>query len=308
MERVSAQILAGGLPELRAVPRPDGLPSALAGWEGAGFGAVLWLRWLSNGEFDTECVVLGCDPDGEWAAHSSCGAGGTWYPCVDELTGSWRRLNEDPDDVLVCWCDDTTTAVTGPDGAGDTFLRIVSGFAVPEVAALRVASPSVGTYVVEPHPVTGALLVGTLGPEPLVLAALDADGAELRGPTGEVVLDDLAASLPPDPPGVHADALVPCADHTSHVGEFRNTYTPGALLHPGVAASPEAALDLHLRDRPPIAARLRYDRAVSRARAVTFHGRSADGVVHAVVTAEQVGGPDRWLVSFARACAEKAER
>ena len=58
-----------------------------------------------------------------------------------------------------------------------------------------------------------------------------------------------------------------------------------------MAGSPEDALDLHLRERAAGPPALRFTRAGAEPAVVTFHGRTDDGVVHAVVTAEQVGGP-----------------
>ena len=87
------------------------------------------------------------------------------------------------------------------------------------------------------------------------------------------------------------------------MGELRNIFGPEAYAYPGVAGSPEDALDLHLRERAT-SSDLRFTREGTEPAAVTFHGRTDDGVVHAVVTAEQVGGPTRWLVSFARECAD----
>jgi hypothetical protein len=293
VERESARILLEGMPELRPAPRPDADPMALAAWQGAGYGAVLWLRWLGNREFEAECVVLR-ERAGDWCEYAASSSGGGWYPCVDDERGTWRRLDEDPGHVWVTWCDDGTTPVDGPDAAGDDVLRIASGFAVPAVAALRVEAQPAPTYVAPAHPLTGAVLLGMIGPDSPRVTALDAAGAELWGPDGPVSLAALAA----DP-----DVLVPCGAHSSYVGELRNTYGPEAIALPDVAASPEAALDLHLAGRGSDAQGLHFSRAGTEPAAVTFHGRGPDGTVHAVVTAEQVGGPHRWLVSFARECA-----
>lgn len=295
MERESAQILIEGLPELPAAPRPDGDPTALASWQGAGFGAVLWLRWLRNGEFDAECVVLRRDRDGEWTDYATSNSGGGWYPCVDEASATWRRLDEDPGHVWATWCDDGTTPVDGVDAAGDGALRIASGFVVPAISALRVECATVAPYVVRAHPRTGAVLLGMFGQSGPHVVPLDAAGAEVWGPGGPIALDDDLA--------LHPDALVPCGAHSTSVGELRNIFGPEAFGHPDVAGSPEDALDLHLRRRAAASNGLRFSRAVAESAAVTFHGRADDGVVHAVVTAEQVGGPHRWLVSFARECA-----
>jgi hypothetical protein len=293
VERESAQILADGLPALRPAPRPDGVPAALAAWQGAGYGAVLWLRWLRNGEFDAECVVLRQDRLGEWIDYATSSSSGGWYPCVDEEAAGWRRLDEDPGQAWITWCDDGTTPVDGPEAGGDSVLRIASGFVVPAIAALRVESATVESYLVRAHPVTGAVLLGMIGPDSPRVVPLDAAGAELRGPGGPIALADLAA-LP--------EGLVPCGAHSSYVGELRNSFGPEACAHPDVAASPEEALDRHLGGRPGGSQRLRFTRAGTEPAAVTFHGRTDDGVVHAVVTAEQVGGPHRWLVSFVREC------
>ena len=169
----TVRVLEGGLPTAPEHLEP-GRTHPVAVWRGRRAGAVLFVRRLRNGRYDSECAITERDEDGRWVEPWAWGGGG-WVNPAPRL-----RPGDGWDGEPVLWMGESTTALENEDGSW-TEVVVAEGIAARRVAALRVeAAGGVEVFPVDGD--SGAFLVGVEVRGTVRVVPLDARGDALGEP------------------------------------------------------------------------------------------------------------------------------